>query len=143
MAYNAATLLKLTSNELDDLFKNGKAEPCPNGEGKGTAIIAPGTIISPEIAEFINLFCWKGKIFDSEKMVLVNEITVFGLTAILARIELGPSWVDGKECIILDYSQTSHVAHWIRDEIRLISPGLYLGKMFWSKTDLIHFALQF
>ena len=26
--------------------------------------------------------------------------------------------MDGKECIVLDYSETSLLAHWIRDEIR-------------------------
>jgi hypothetical protein len=36
------------------------------------------------------------------------------------------------------------LAQWIRDEIRLIEPpGLYLGKVYWNKTRLIDFALQF
>ena len=47
------------------------------------------------------------------------------------------------ECIVLDYSQTSLVAHWIRDEIRLIGPGFYLGRVYWASKPLIHFALQF
>ena len=76
-------------------------------------------------------------------MVLMNKITVFGLNAILARVIREPSWIDGKECIVLDYSQTSVVAHWVRDEIRLISPGLYLGRVYWKKTHLIYFALKF
>jgi hypothetical protein len=55
----------------------------------------------------------------------------------------GPSWLDNKECIVLDYSETSLVAHWIRDEIRQIEPRLYLGKVYWGKKRLIDFALQF
>jgi hypothetical protein len=35
------------------------------------------------------------------------------------------------------------VAQWIRDEIRLIGPGLYLGKVYWSKERLIDFCLKF
>ena len=31
----------------------------------------------------------------------------------------------------------------IRDEIRLIGPGFYLGKVYWGKTRLIDFCLQF
>ena len=54
-----------------------------------------------------------------------------------------PSWLDGKECIVLYYSETSLVAHWIRDEIRQIGSGLYLGKVYWDKKRLIDFALQF
>ena len=51
--------------------------------------------------------------------------------------------LDGKECVVLDYSETSLLAHWIRDEIRLIGPGFYLGKVYWSKKRLIDFCLQF
>jgi hypothetical protein len=54
-----------------------------------------------------------------------------------------PSWLDGKECIVLDYSDTSIVAQWIRDEIREIQPGLYLGKVYWEKNRLMDFVLQF
>lgn len=143
MAYNVAKLLTMTESELVDLFMSVEAGPIPNGEGEGTVIVAPDTPFTPEIAQFINIFAWQGKIFDAQKMVLVNKITVFGLDAILARIIREPSWVDGQECIVLDYSQTSFVAHWVRDEIRLISPGLYLGRVFWKKTHLIFFTLQF
>ena len=143
MAYDIAKLLTMTQAELDHLFTSVEAGPIPNGEAKGTAIVAPGTRYTPEIAEFINIFAWQGKIFDVHNMALVNKITVFGLNAILARIKREPSWIDGKECIVLDYSHTSLVAHWVRDEIRLVGPGLYLGVVFWNKDRLIHFALQF
>ena len=143
MAYSVDDLLTKTESELTDLFSDAKAGAIPNGNAQGTAIIAPGTNFTPEIAKFINFFAWQGKIFDSEKMALVNKITVFGLDAILAHIIREPSWIDGKECIVLDYSKTSVVAHWVRDEIRLISPGLYLGRVFWKEQHLIFFALQF
>ena len=44
---------------------------------------------------------------------------------------------------MLDYSKTSLVAKWIRDEIREVSPGIYLGIVYWGKKKLIHFALKF
>lgn len=143
MVYNVAKLLTMTQVELDKLFTSVEAGPIPNGEAEGTAIVATGTPFTPEIAKFINIFAWQGKTFDAAKRVLVNRITVFGINAILARIIREPSWIDGKECIVLDYSETSFVAHWVRDEIRLIGPGLYLGRVFWDKTPLIHFTLQF
>ena len=46
---------------MDDLFKASSPGPIPDGEAKGTAIIAPGTTFSPEIAEFISHFAWQGK----------------------------------------------------------------------------------
>jgi hypothetical protein len=66
-----------------------------------------------------------------------------GLKAIIAKVYKDASWFDGKECIVLDYSQTSLVAHWIRDEIRLVGPGVYLGIVYWSRKKLIDFALKF
>ncbi|MBV9508267.1 MAG: hypothetical protein JO323_25020 [Acidobacteriia bacterium] len=136
-------LMKMSQQELDDLFKASPAGPIPDGEAKGTAIIAPGTVFSPEIAEFISLFGWKGKTFDGRHGVLSNRILPFGLNAIIAEVYKDNSWLDGQECIVLDYSKTSLVAHWIRDEIRLIGPGFYLGKVYWSQSRLIDFCLEF
>ncbi len=84
-----------------------------------------------------------GKVFDSKKGQLKNRILPFGLNAIIAKVYKGPSWLDGNECIVLDYSETSFAAHWIRDEIRQIGVGLYLGKVYWDRTRLIDFALKF
>ena len=144
MALNVPQLLKKSQVELDTLFTAAEAGPIPNGQAEGTAIIAPGTVYSKNIAGFISHFAWQGKVFDAKTGHLKNRIGPFGLNAIIAKVYKGPSWLDGKECIVLDYSETSLVAHWIRDEIRLVQPpGLYLGKVYWDKTRLIDFALQF
>ena len=144
MALDVQQLLGMTQAQLDDLFTKSPSGDIPEGEANGTAIVAPGTKFSPEIARFVNLFAWQGKVFDPKTGTLKNRITPFGLNAIIAEVYKGASWLDSKECIVLDYSKTSLVAHWIRDEIRLIQPpGLYLGKVFWDKTRLIDFSLQF
>jgi hypothetical protein len=143
MAYDVAQLLKMSQNELDELFTNSASGEIPDGEADGTAIVAPGTTYSQEIANFISHFAWQGKVFDSKKGVLKNRILPFGLNAIIAKVYKAPSWLDSKECIVLDYSDTSFVAQWIRDEIRQIAPGLYLGKVYWNKKRLIDFALKF
>jgi len=143
MPYDVSQLLNISSAQLDDLFSKSPPGAIPDGEAKGTAIIAPGTKFSKEIAEFINHFAWQGKTFDAKRGVLRNRILPFGLNAIIAKVYKGPSWLDQKDCIVLDYSETSLVAHWIRDEIRQLDPGTYLGRVYWDKTPLIHFALQF
>jgi len=66
-----------------------------------------------------------------------------GFEAIIAKVYKTPSWLDQKECIVLDYSETSLLANYIRDEIRLIGPGFYLGKVYWGKDRLIDFCLKF
>jgi hypothetical protein len=143
MACSVSDLLKMSQSQLDELFTQSSPGIIPDGEAKGTAIVAPGTTYTQDIAEFINHFAWQGKIFDSQKGVLRNRILPLGLNAIIAKVYKGASWLDGKECIVLDYSETSLLAHWIRDEIRAIGPGVYLGKVYWSKKRLIDFALEF
>ncbi len=143
MSYTIPQLLSMSSVALDDLFKQSSSGDIPNGEAQGTAILAPGTTYSVEIAQLINHFAWQGKNFDAASGTLKNRILPFGLNAILAKVYKGQSWLDQKECIVLDYSSTSLIAHWIRDEIRLIGPNMYLGLVYWDKSKLIHFALQF
>ncbi len=143
MPLDAVQLMKMSQNDLDTLFKSKDAGPIPSGEAKGTAIVAPGTHFSPEIAEFISFFAWQGKTFDGKHGVLTNRILPFGMNAIVAEVYKDKSWLDDQECIVLDYSRTSMVAKWIRDEIRLVEPNLYLGKVYWEKKRLIDFCLEF
>ena len=143
MAYDVPQLLQMTNEQLDQLFSSSLAGEIPDGQAKGTAIIAPGTKFSQEIAELVNLFVWQGKTFDAKRGVLRNRILPIGLNAIIATVYKGESWFDQKECIVLDYSETSLVARWIRDEIRSIGANFYLGRVYWDKKPLIHFALQF
>lgn len=143
MAYTAPQLLSMSQEALDNLFSNSPAGDIPNGEGKGTAIIAPGTKYNAEIAALINIFDWQGKTFDAAHGTLRNRILAFGLNAIIAEVYKTASWFDSKECIVLDYSKTSLIAEHIRDEIRQIGPGTYLGIVYWDKNKTIHFALQF
>lgn len=143
MEYDAAKLMSMSQVQLDDLFKASPAGDIPDGPAKGTAIIAPGTSYTANIAEIINHFGWQGKVFDAKKGVLKNRILAFGLEAVIAKVYKGKSWLDDKECIVLDYSETSLIAHWVRDEIRQIGPGFYLGKVYYGKTRLIDFCLQF
>jgi hypothetical protein len=143
MAYTMPQLLSMSGKDLDDLFSSSQSGNIPNGEAQGTAIIAPGTTYSSEIASLINIFGWQGKNFDAAHGTLRNRILAFGLNAIVAEVYKSASLLDNKECIVLDYSKTSLVAEHIRDEIRQIGPGMYLGLVYWDKTKTIHFALQF
>jgi hypothetical protein len=143
MSATVDQLFTKSQAELDALFGAHEAGPIPDGEAKGTAIVAPGTKFSDDIAKLVNIFAWQGKVFDSKTGTLRNKILPFGLNAIIAKVYKAPSWLDGKECIVLDYSETSFLAQWIRDEIRLIEPNTYLGKVYWNKTRLIDFALEF
>ena len=136
-------MLKMSQTHLDDLLTQSAVGEIPSGEAKGTAIVAPGTTYTRDIANLINHFAWPGKVFDPAKGVLRNKISPFGLNASIAKVYKGPSWWDKKECIVLDYSETSLLAHWMRDEIREVAPYVYLGKVYPGKKRLIDFVLEF
>jgi hypothetical protein len=136
-------LLTMSQDQLDSVFTASATGPIPNGQAIGTAIVAPGTAYTADIASGVSAFAWQGKVFDAAHGTLVNRITPFGIDAILADVYAGTSWLDDKPCIVLDYSKTSIVAHWIRDEIRQVAPNLYLGVVYWGKQRLIHFSLEF
>lgn len=142
MALDVQELFTKSREQLDELFRNAESGPIPDGAAKGTALIAPGTAFSDDLAQVVNLFAWQGKTFDAAGGVLRNRITAFGLNAIVAEVYQGTRLLDGKACVVLDYSKTSLVAKWIRDEIRLVAPHLYLGRVYWGEKPVLHFALE-
>jgi hypothetical protein len=143
MATTVKQLLKMSQGELDELFKSSPAGPIPNGGAEGTAIIAPGTELTGIAAKLVHLFTWQGKVFDAKHGTLRNKILPLGHKAIVAEVYHDKSWFDGQKCIVLDYSKTSLLAKWVRDEIRQVGPRTYLGIVYWKKTKTIDFALEF
>jgi hypothetical protein len=142
MPLDVQDLLDMPQEELEKLFRRSPAGEIPNGKAHGTVLVAPGTNLSHPAARLLHLVAWKGKVFDREKGELRNEVGPFGRKAVRAKVYKGESWLDGKEAIILDYSKTSLVARWIRDEIREVAPQLYLGLVFWERAKIVHFALK-
>jgi hypothetical protein len=138
-----SALLKTPQPELDKLFMASPPGPIPSGAAEGTALVQPGTQWSPEVAAFIHTFGWKGKVFDAANGTLINRLGATGTEAIVAKVYQGKSLIDGKDCIVLDYSTTSVAAHHIRDEIRMIAPNTYLGPVYWDNKKLFYFALKF
>jgi hypothetical protein len=138
----AAPLVRRSQAHLDGLFRRSPAGPIPQGDTAGIAIIAPGTPLSTMLARFVHLVAWQGKVFDPTSGTLRNKITPFGIRAIPAQVYKATSWVDGRECIVLDYSKSWLVARWIRDEIREVAPGQYLGVVFVGRVKVLNFALR-
>jgi hypothetical protein len=137
-------LLDMTDDELDELFRRSPPGPIPDGDAEGQVLVGSDKeTVSDTVAWVAETFAWQGKVFDREKGELRNKILPFGLKAVRAKVYKEPSWFDGKETIVLDYSKSSVVAQLVRDEIREVAPGLYLGLVFWEKDKVLHFSLKF
>jgi hypothetical protein len=135
-------LERLTNDELDDLFRASPAGDLPAGVVRGTAYVFNGTLACRIIAKLAYWFAWQGKKLDPDRRGLVNRITAFRLPLIRALVYHGASWVDDDECTVIDYSKTSLVARMVRDETRLISPGLHLGVVWLWRRRVAWFSLR-
>ncbi|MCX4545536.1 hypothetical protein [Streptomyces sp. NBC_01565] len=135
-------LLTLSRPALDELFRTSPAGGIPVGEARGTVLFGRGPTVSKVAARLARIAAWKGKVFDSQRGELLNRVTPFGIRAIRAKVYRGTSWFDDAECTVLDYSRTSVLARWIRDEIREITPGVHLGIVYWGRHKILNFVLS-
>ena len=140
-----ARWIDMPREQLDEIYKGANSGTVPTGDTLGTAIVA-GSKLVRLYAEIARLLFWQGKIFDifcpPDTGVLVNKVTPFGLAFVVAKVYKDTSWMDGKETIVIDYSRTSFFARKIRDEIREVEPGVYLGKVWWGDRRVLDFALE-
>ena len=107
---------------------------------------------------------WKGKRFDLERNVVTNRINISPIPlpatrffAFPAKLYCGQSLLDARrESIVIDYLNTHTIAGYnpaidwlagaqglrIRDEIRMIRPGLYLGRAYIDRVFALNFVLE-
>ncbi|MER7985527.1 hypothetical protein ABTY53_08015 [Streptomyces noursei] len=127
MSFTERELLAADNGRLEEVFRASPAGEVPRGPMEGTAILGAGTGLAGPIAALVRLAVWRGKVFSPEGGYLSNRLGAFDTLAVLARVAPGPSLLDEQQCIVIDYARTSLVARAVRDEIRQVGPGLYLG----------------
>jgi hypothetical protein len=143
MPITLADLTTMSQAELDDLFRTSPLGDTPDGDASGHAIVAPGTELTGPVLWFARWLAWQGKVFDRPRATLLNKVGPLGLNLIRASVYIAPSWFDQQPAIILDYSKTSILASKVRDEIREVAPGLFLGIVFYGSAKTINFTLDF
>jgi len=74
---------------------------------------------------------------------LENLVRPFEIPLFEAKVYEGDSWFADGRAIILDYSKSSFLVRPIRDEIRQVAEGLYLGQVFLGKKRVLLFMLEF
>jgi hypothetical protein len=135
-------LLRMSNTDLDELFRSSGAGPIPDGDMRGTVLAFPGTAVATPLAKALYVVAWQGKVVDRRHGMLRNKITPLRLRLIAAKVSHAASWVDGQDCVLLDYSHTSLVAKMVRDEVREVSPGLYLGVVWVWRRRVGWFTLR-
>jgi hypothetical protein len=137
-----AALLGMSNADLDALFRTSPSGDIPDGRLRGTVLLWPGTRACGILARAAYLLLWRGKVVDRRRGTLLNLLSPLAVQSVKARVSHAPSWVDGEPCVLIDYSRTSLVARKVRDEIRLVGPGIYLGVVWLMKRRVAWFTLR-
>jgi len=146
MTVTARDLKSMSRRELDELFRKSPAGPVPKGPSRGTALIVPGGFLDRILGGLVRLFVWKGKQFRTDadgSASLKNLISPLSIELFRAEVYPEESWFSDGPAVILDYSESSILVRMIRDEIRQVGDGLYLGQVFLWRTRVILFMLEF
>jgi hypothetical protein len=116
----------MSASDLRALFAASPAAPMPPGYAPGRSIKDPGSRRAVANSRATRLV-WQGKYIRPDG-TMINR--VFGFAkAIPADVYIADSLLDGKPALVFDYSR-SRLWPNVRDEVREVAPGLYLGLMF-------------
>ncbi|MFO0960667.1 MAG: hypothetical protein U0800_25065 [Isosphaeraceae bacterium] len=134
-------LVRMPPAELDRLYEGAGPGAMLSGSVRGKAIVWAGSPMAGT-ASTASRVVWQGKTFAPEGTSATNRF--FGLPMIRGEVAEGPSWRDGGPSVIIDYSRTSWIYRNVRDEIREVEPGLYLGLMYRIDPPMFtrYFAFQ-
>jgi hypothetical protein len=133
-------LAQMSWPELECLYREADAGAIPQGYTTGKAIYSPCSPFAG-LHSRVTGALWHGKVFDNADCSLVNQWS--GFRAIHAHVAYGSSCLDGKTSIVMDYGETSLVWADVRDEVREVAPGLYLGRMYRRKKCGLEFQFFF
>lgn len=123
---------------LEGLYSQGVVTTPPPGFAPGRAIPEPGSRKTVRRSKTIGLL-WKGKVFSEGQMI--NRL-IGGREAVTASVYEGESWLDGKPSLILDYAGSKRFGD-VRDEMREVSPGVYVGLTYIRKCPQPKLAMFF
>jgi hypothetical protein len=121
-----AGLRKLEACELEQLFAGADPGPIPVGFGRGWVLCQTNTRMPRVKTRMVNAV-WKGKTFDDDGCFINQWL---GFKALDSKAVHGPSWYDGRPCIVLEYPPDTPLFANTRDELRQIGPDLYLGRLY-------------
>ncbi|MGL4463954.1 MAG: hypothetical protein ACRC1K_17505 [Planctomycetia bacterium] len=134
------SLTKMSCCELENFYRTLSPGATPIGCYRGRPILCGGSTKDRVRMKLIGA-AWKGKCFSADGTCLVNQWA--GFKAIRAAVHPGTSWFDGGPVLEMDYQHTSTVWKDTRDELREVSPGLYLGRAYKRQCPCPEFSMFF
>jgi hypothetical protein len=137
--HDRGELRRLDQCQYDELFRNGTACDAPCGKTRGVVLYSEGR--HPKAKARLQGMIWKGKTFRGDG-TFINRWP--GFEAVTASVEFGVSRFDEKPCLVMEYAPDAPVFGGVRDELREISAGVWLGRSTEAATGRFknYFLLQ-
>lgn len=115
----------------ETLFRDGTCGRAPCGSTRGTVLYADDAHL-PRVKARLQGSAWKGKDFHGDGSFTNRWIG--GIHAISACTRIEPSWLDGQPCLVMQYPPDAPVFGNVRDELRQIGPGEWIGRSYDAAT---------
>ena len=137
-----ADFFGMSQQQLDDLFRASPTGAILKGVTQGTAIVMPvrgsrRSRVSSRAGSAGRARCST----PTEQHPSTGSVRSASRRS-KRRCRTTPVGSTGHARSSFDYSKTSFVAQKIRDEIREVTPGVYLGKVWWGRKRILDFALE-
>lgn len=127
---SAQSLRKATPCEREALFRQGTLDCGPAGTTRSAVLSADGK--HPQLKARLQGMIWKGKTFHGDGTF--TNLWLGGISAGTANVHVEPSWLDGRDCFVLQYPPDAPVFNNVRDELRQIAPDTWLGHSYDATT---------
>lgn len=111
-------------------FRQAELGAAPCGPTRGAILYADGK--HPRLTARLQGLVWKGKTFYDDGAITNRWLG--GVHAVSACTRVEPSWLDGEPCLVIQFAPNAGVLSNVRDEIRQISPGVWLGRGYDTAT---------
>lgn len=115
-----------TPANYEAAFRQADAGSVPLGFYSGTVLSAEGPF--PRLQVRLQGLVWKGKTFHGDGKFTNHWLG--GLKAVSATTSVGPSVFDGRPAVLVRYRRFAPVFGGDYDELREITPGVWLGRRF-------------
>jgi hypothetical protein len=124
-------LRQTTPGGWESLFREGVFDGGPVGPTRGTVLYADDALF-PRLKARLQGTMWKGKVFHGDG-TFTNR-WVGGVRAGTVGTAVEPSWLDGQPTLAARYSPSALVFRNVRDELRQVGPGVWLGRSYDATT---------
>ncbi len=115
----------------ETMFRDGIPDTTPVGPTRGTVLYADDGLL-PRVKARLQGSVWKGKYFHGDG-TFTNR-WAGGVRAGTAGTTVDSSWLDGQPSLTVQYPPTAPVFGNVRDELRQVGPGVWLGRSYDATT---------